>query len=105
MENKHFNRPFAVFSSVDDDTHCFIVLKDGADGFEVMDGLNQSAYIEALSCNRKASFVLDLISFDDCAVIEVAYKEDCRLRELLSIEAVANAEVMLVLSRIDDARQ
>jgi len=105
MDNKLSTRPFSIFSSVDDETHCFVVIKDGSDGFLVMDELNQSAYIEALACNRKATFVLDVQSFADCAVIEVAYKEDCKLRDLMAVEAVASAEVLLALNRINDARE
>jgi len=98
-------RAFSLFSCVDDDTHCFIVVKDGADGFTIFDALNNSDYIEALSCNRKATFLVDVQSFLDCAVIEVAYKEDCKLRDLMPIESVATAEIHMILEKLNDERR
>ena len=86
-------RPFTIFSSIEscEPQRCFILYPDASKANRLMDLIDKTEHLEALSYNKRAMFSVDTQFFLQCVIVEVLYKNCEHLKELLRVESVAAA--------------
>ena len=105
MRNPHMSeRKFTIFSSVGvhDPRRCYIVYPDASKANRLMELIDETEHLEALSYEKRVAFMVDTQFFISCVVVEVQYKNCENLKDLLRVEAVAAALMMDICEELKE---
>lgn len=100
MSKSHSSRLFSIFSCVEDEFSCYIVYPDASKASLLMDEIDASLHLAAISYTKKRYFLVDVQAFTDCVVVKVRIKGKTNVLDLLTVEAVATAEMSLIHLRL-----